>query len=202
MARYIGPRTRISRRFGQCIYGEDKYFERKKYHSVQHFGGPRRRSKRSEYFVQLMEKQKTKYIYGILEKQFFKLFINAARKKGVTGELLLQSCERRLDNIVFRLNFAPTRPSARQLVSHKHIIVNDEIVNIPSFKLSPGDKIGINKNSINHPLILKSIDNNKDLVEWLIFDEKNMYGTFKQLPKRSQIPENIKEQLIVELYSK
>lgn len=202
MAKYIGPKTKISRKFGECIYGEDKYFERRKYPSGQH-GNTRRRVKRSEYFIQLIEKQKAKYTYGILERQFEKLFLEAARKKGVTGELLLQACESRLDNIVFRLKFAPSRSSARQIVSHRHIIVNDRIVNIPSFRLKPGDKIGIREKSKKHPVILESISTKVGtLVEWLILDEKNMFGVFRIMPKRKQIPENIKEQLIVELYSK
>ncbi|WP_041936694.1 30S ribosomal protein S4 [Blattabacterium sp. (Blattella germanica)] len=202
MAKYIGPKTKISRRFGECIYGEDKYFDRRKYPSGQH-GNNRRRGKRSEYFIQLIEKQKAKYTYGILERQFEKLFFEAARKKGITGELLLQACESRLDNIVFRLKFAPSRSSARQIVSHRHIFVNDRIVNIPSFRLKPGDKIGVREKSKKHPIILDSIQKKTGtLVEWLIFDEKNMVGIFRVMPKRTQIPENIKEQLIVELYSK
>ncbi|WP_185854618.1 30S ribosomal protein S4 [Blattabacterium cuenoti] len=202
MAKYIGPKTKISRKFGECIYGEDKYFERRKYPSGQH-GNNRRRGKRSEYFIQLIEKQKAKYTYGILERQFEKLFLEAARKKGVTGELLLQACESRLDNIVFRLKFSPSRSSARQIVSHRHITVNDRIVNVPSFRLRPGDKIGIREKSKKHPVILESISNKVgSLVEWLILDEKNMFGVFRIMPKRKQIPENIKEQLIVELYSK
>ncbi len=202
MAKYIGPKTKISRKFGECIYGEDKYFERRKYPSGQH-GNNRRRGKRSEYFIQLIEKQKAKYTYGILERQFKRLFLEAARKKGITGELLLQACESRLDNIIFRLKFAPSRSSARQIVSHRHITVNDRIVNIPSFRLRPGDKIGIREKSKKHPVILESINNKTGpLVEWLILDEKNMFGVFRIVPKRKQIPENIKEQLIVELYSK
>ncbi|WP_185872016.1 30S ribosomal protein S4 [Blattabacterium cuenoti] len=202
MAKYIGPKTKISRRFGECIYGEDKYFERKKYPSGQH-GNNRRRGKRSEYLIQLIEKQKAKYTYGILERQFERLFFEASRKKGITGELLLQACESRLDNIVFRLKFAPSRSSARQIVSHRHIIVNDNIVNIPSFRLKPGDKIGIKDKSKKHPVILYSMQKKeRPLVEWLILDEKNMFGIFRIMPKRTQIPENIKEQFIVELYSK
>lgn len=198
----MGPKTKISRKFGECIYGEDKYFERRKYPSGQH-GNNRRRGKRSEYFIQLIEKQKAKYTYGILERQFKKLFIEASRKKGITGELLLQACESRLDNIVFRLKFAPSRSSARQIVSHRHITVNDRIVNIPSFRLKPGDKIGIREKSKKHPVVLESINNKAgSLVEWLILDEKNIFGVFRIMPKRKQIPENIKEQLIVELYSK
>ncbi|WP_185849587.1 30S ribosomal protein S4 [Blattabacterium cuenoti] len=202
MAKYIGPKTKISRKFGECIYGEDKYFERRKYPSGQH-GNNRRRGKRSEYFIQLIEKQKAKYTYGILERQFKRLFLEAAKKKGITGELLLQACESRLDNIIFRLKFAPSRSSARQIVSHRHITVNDRIVNIPSFRLRPGDKIGIREKSKKHPVVLESINNKiGPLVEWLILDEKNMFGVFRIVPKRKQIPENIKEQLIVELYSK
>ncbi|AWU44268.1 30S ribosomal protein S4 [Blattabacterium punctulatus] len=202
MGRYIGPKTKISRKFGECIYGEDKYFERRKYPSGEH-GNNRRRGKRSEYFIQLIEKQKAKYIYGILENQFKKLFIESSRKKGITGELLLQFCESRLDNIVFRLKFAPSRSSARQIISHKHIMVNNTIVNIPSFRLKPGDKIEIREKSKKHPVILESINKKIGIiVEWLILDEKNMFGIFRIMPKRIQIPENIKEQLIVEFYSK
>ncbi|WP_185857754.1 30S ribosomal protein S4 [Blattabacterium cuenoti] len=202
MAKYIGPKTKISRRFGECIYGEDKYFHRRKYPSGQH-GSNRRRGKRSEYFIQLIEKQKARYTYGILERQFESLFFEAARKKGITGELLLQACESRLDNIVFRLKFAPSRSSARQIVSHRHIIVNNQVVNIPSFRLKPGDQIGIKERSKKHPLILDSMQKKTGpLVEWLILDEQNMFGVFRTMPKRMQIPENIKEQLIVEFYSK
>ncbi|WP_185873571.1 30S ribosomal protein S4 [Blattabacterium cuenoti] len=200
MARYIGPKTKISRRFGESLFGEDKYFNRRK-HLPVHYVSTRRRGKKSEYFFQLLEKQKTKYIYGILECQFEKLFFEASRKRGITGELLLQFCESRLDNIVFRLNLAPSRSSARQLISHKHIIVNDCIVNIPSFRLKPKDKI-IVKNK-KHPVIIGSIENKKlNLVDWLMLDEKNMFGEYISIPNRDQIPENIKEQLIVELYSK
>ncbi|WP_185851383.1 30S ribosomal protein S4 [Blattabacterium cuenoti] len=203
MARYIGPKTKISRKFGECIYGEDKYFERRKYPSGEH-GNNRRRGKRSEYFIQLLEKQKAKYTYGILERQFEKLFLEASRKKGVTGELLLQACESRLDNVFFRLKFAPSRSSARQIISHRHVMVNGKIVNIPSFRLKPGDKIEISEKSKKHPVILESIKKKVEgtLVEWLVLDEKNLFGIFRMIPKRSQIPENIKEQLIVELYSK
>ncbi|AER40655.1 MAG: 30S ribosomal protein S4 [Flavobacteriales bacterium] len=201
MAKYIGPKTKISRKFGECVYGEDKYFERRKYPSGQH-GNNRRRGKRSEYFVQLSEKQRAKYTYGILERQFKRLFTESSRKKGITGELILQACESRLDNIVFRLKFAPSRSSARQIVSHRHVVVNDHIVNIPSFRLKPGDKIGIREKSKNHPVILESIKKISSLVEWLILDEKKMVGIFRMMPKRTQIPENIKEQLIVEFYSK
>ncbi|WP_185850177.1 30S ribosomal protein S4 [Blattabacterium cuenoti] len=201
MAKYIGPKTKISRRFGESIYGVDKYFERKKYPIKR--GSNRRRGKRSEYLIQLTEKQKAKYTYGILEGQFEKLFLEAAKKKGITGELLLQACESRLDNIVFRLKFAPSRLSARQIVSHRHILVNDKIVNIPSFRLKPGDKIGIREKSKKHPVIIDSINKKAGfLVEWLILDEKNMLGIFRIMPKRTEIPENIKEQLIVEFYSK
>ncbi|WP_185855857.1 30S ribosomal protein S4 [Blattabacterium cuenoti] len=204
MARYIGPKTKISRRFGECIYGKDKYFERRKYPSGQHGNSILRRGKRSEYFVQLLEKQKAKYTYGILERQFERLFLESVRKKGVTGELLLQACESRLDNVVFRLKFAPSRSSSRQIISHRHIMVNGSIVSIPSFRLNPGDKIEIREKSKEHPVILESIKNKVEgtVVDWLILDEKNMFGIFRMVPKRNQIPENIKEQLIVELYSK
>ncbi|WP_185882740.1 30S ribosomal protein S4 [Blattabacterium cuenoti] len=202
MARYIGPKTKISRKFGECIYGKDKYFERRKYPSGQH-GNFRRRNKRSEYLIQLVEKQKAKYIYGILERQFEKLFLESSKKKGNTGELLLQSCESRLDNIVFRLKFASSRLFSRQIVSHKHITVNGNIVNIPSYTLKPGDKIGIKDKSKKHPDIIKSINEKAGpIVDWLFLDEKKMIGFFRTMPKRIQIPENIKEQLIVEFYSK
>ncbi|WP_185868830.1 30S ribosomal protein S4 [Blattabacterium cuenoti] len=202
MAKYIGPKTKISRKFGESLYGEDKYFDRRKYPSGQH-GNNRRRGKKSEYFIQLIEKQKAKYTYGILEGQFEKLFFEASRKKGITGELLLQACESRLDNIVFRLNFAPSRSSARQIVSHRHIVVNDHVVNIPSFRLKPGDKIGVKEKSKKHPVILDSIQKKtSSILDWLILDEKNMFGIFRVMPNRKQIPENIKEQFIVELYSK
>ncbi|WP_185877707.1 30S ribosomal protein S4 [Blattabacterium cuenoti] len=201
MARYIGPKTKISRRFGESLFGEDKYFNRRKHLPINYVTN-RRRGKKSEYFFQLLEKQKAKYIYGILERHFEKLFIEASRKKGVTGELLLQFCESRLDNIVFRLNFTPSRFSSRQLISHKHIIVNNCVVNIPSFRLKPGDKILL-KNK-KHPVVIESLSNKKgnNIVDWLMLDEKNMCGEFKSIPSRNQIPENIKEQLIVELYSK
>ncbi|WP_185865282.1 30S ribosomal protein S4 [Blattabacterium cuenoti] len=203
MARYIGPKTKISRRLGESIFGEDKYFNRRKYITSEHSSPFRRKGKRSEYLIQLLEKQKAKYTYGILERQFERLYLEASKKKGITGELLLQFCESRLDNVVFRLRFSPSRCSARQIVSHKHITVNEKVVNIPSFRLKKGDKIGIKKGSKKHPVIVDSINQNKNiLVEWLSFDEKNMIGTLVFLPSRNQIPENIKEQLIVELYSK
>ncbi|WP_185850795.1 30S ribosomal protein S4 [Blattabacterium cuenoti] len=202
MARYVGPKTKISRKFGECIYGEDKYFDRRRYPSGQH-GNSRRRVKRSEYFIQLSEKQKAKYTYGILENQFKKLFFEVSRKKGITGELLLQECESRLDNIVFRLNFAPSRSSARQIVSHRHIMVNDHIVNIPSFKLKVGDRISVKNKSKKHPVILNTInDKTRSVMDWLVSNEKEMFGIFRIMPKRKEIPENIKEQLIVEFYSK
>ncbi len=203
-AKYIGPKTKISRRFRECIFKEDKYFERKKYYYNHRYVNYRRRSKKSEYLVQLVEKQKARYIYGILEKQFKKMFFESSKKKGITGELLLQLCESRLDNVVFRLKFSLTRASARQIVNHRHIIVNNNIVNIPSFRLHPGDVVKVKENSKKHPVILNSLYKRKDNVsmEWLKLDETSMSGFFLHIPKRQQIPEKINEQLIVELYSK
>ncbi|WP_204097796.1 30S ribosomal protein S4 [Candidatus Karelsulcia muelleri] len=198
MARYIGPKNKISRKFGCLIYGiKKKSFEKKKYPPGQH--GPKKKTRnfnQSNYSIQLLEKQKIKYLYGILEKQFRKIFEKASKKKGITGEILLQLCESRLDNVVYRLNFAPTRAGARQLVTHRHILVNGKIVNIPSFTLKPGDIISVKDNlklSENSKL-LKTISN------WLLL--KNRKGIFQAMPRRAQIPEKIKERLVVELYSK
>ena len=201
MARYTGPRTRISRRFGEPIMGESKALQKKSYGPGQHGRGKRR--KQSEYAVQLAEKQKAKYTYGLLERQFAKLFDKASRKKGVTGELLLQMLEARLDNTVFRLGIAPTRRAARQLVSHKHITVNGDIVNIPSFILRPGDTVSVRERSKS----LESITNSLSVqgakkYSWLEWDNSGMSGKIIHLPPREDIPENINEQLIVELYSK
>ncbi len=201
MARYIGPKTKIARKFGQTIFGEDKNFERRKYPPGQH-GPNRRRGKKSEYAVQLAEKQKAKYMYGILERQFSNLFEKASRSKGITGEVLLQLCESRLDNIVFRLGIAPTRQGARQLVSHKHITVNGEVVNIPSYQLKPGDVVGVREKSKSLVAIQSSLANRQDVYEWLTWNDEKKEGVFTSVPERIQIPENIKEQLIVELYSK
>ena len=201
MARYIGPKSKIARKFGEPIFGSDKSFEKRNYPPGQH-GNNKRRGKKSEYAIQLMEKQKAKYTYGILEKQFRIIFNRASRSKGVTGEVLLQLCESRLDNIVYRLGISPSRSGARQLVSHGHIVVNDKIVNIPSCHIKPGDKVGIREKSKSISSIQESLNNNSSVYEWLTWDETNLTGTMVVTPERIQIPENIKEQLIVELYSK
>ncbi len=202
MARYTGPRTKKSRTFGDAIYGYDKYFERRKYAPGQH-GNGRRRSSQSEYAIQLKEKQKAKYTYGILEKQFEKIFHEASRKHGVRGENLLRHLELRLDNTVFRLGFAPTRSAARQLVSHKHITVNGKIVNAPSFTLKVGDVVSIRDKSKTIPMILDTLATGRvKKYTWLQLDNDAMEGKYIEVPNRDQIPENIKEQLIVELYSK
>jgi small subunit ribosomal protein S4 len=201
MARYTGPKTKIARKFGEAIFGEDKSFEKKNYPPGQH-GNNRRRGKKSEYAIQLMEKQKAKYTYGILERQFRNLFKKANSSKGVTGEVLLQLCESRLDNIVYRLGIAPTRSGARQLVSHRHITVNDEICNIPSRIIKAGQIIGVREKSKSVAAIENSLSNSSSVYEWISWNSDRMQGTFVSLPEREQIPENIKEQLIVELYSK
>ena len=201
MARYTGPKTKIARRFGEAIFGADKSLEKKNYAPGQH-GNSRRRSKKSEYAVQLLEKQKAKYTYGILEKQFRNLYKKASSKTGVTGEILLQLCERRLDNAVYRMGISPTRSGARQLVSHRHITVNGGIVNIPSYSLRPGDVIEVREKSKSLEAIVDSVKSNSSAYEWLEFSSDTLKGSFVAVPERSQIPENIKEQLIVELYSK
>ena len=201
MARYTGPKTKIARRFGEAIFGADKSLEKKNYAPGQH-GNSRRRSKKSEYAVQLLEKQKAKYTYGILEKQFRNLYKKASSKTGVTGEILLQLCESRLDNAVYRMGISPTRIGARQLVSHRHITVNGGIVNIPSYSLRPGDVIEVREKSKSLEAIVDSVKSNSSTYEWLEFSSDSLKGTFVAVPERSQIPENIKEQLIVELYSK
>ena len=201
MARYTGPTSRIARRFGEPIFGPDKALAKKAYAPGQH-GGQRRRGKQSEYGVQLMEKQKAKFTYGILEKQFSNLFKEALRRKGVTGENLLQMCEMRLDNIVYRLGIAPTRRAARQLVTHRHINVNGSNCNIPSYSLKIGDKISVRERSKSLEVILSSLSINSNQIDWLEFNAETKAGKVVELPVRSQIPENIKEQLIVELYSK
>lgn len=200
MARYTGPKTKIARKFGQAIFGDDKSFERKKYPPGQH-GPNRRRGKKSEYATQLMEKQKAKYTYGILERQFANMYEKATRSKGITGEVLLQLCERRLDNVVYRMGISPSRSGARQLVSHKHITVNGEVINIPSYSLKEGDVIGVREKSKSLGIIEESLQYRNDY-EWLTWNEANKTGTFNAIPERIQIPEDIKEQLIVELYSK
>lgn len=200
MARYTGPKTKIARKFGKAIYGDDKSFERRKYPPGQH-GPNRRRGKKSEYSMQLMEKQKAKYTYGILERQFSNMYKASTRAKGITGEVLLQLCERRLDNVVYRLGIAPSRPAARQLVSHKHVTVNGELVNIPSYQLNEGDVVAVREKSKSLNTIEESLLHRNDY-EWLTWNEATKSGTFQAIPERLQIPEDIKEQLIVELYSK
>ena len=201
MARYRGPKSKISRKFGEPLFGEDRTLEKKNYPPGQH-GNAKRRGKKSEYAIQLMEKQKAKYTYGILERQFRNIYDKANRGKGVTGELLLQLCESRLDNVVFRMGLSNTRDGARQLVSHKHILVNGSIVNIPSYTLRPGDKVSIREKSKSLKAIESSLRENISEYEWIKFNRERLEGEFISLPEREQIPENIKEQLIVELYSK
>lgn len=202
MARYIGPKSKIARKFGEPIFGPDKAFEHKNYPPGQH-GVNRRRKKMSEYGIQLKEKQKAKYTYGVLEKQFSNLFKKAARSKGITGEVLLQLLEGRLDNVVFRLGIAPTRSAARQLVSHKHVTVNGQVCNIPSYSVKAGDIIGVREKSKSLEVITNSLSTARyNQSSWLEWDQTSMSGKFLNIPERSEIPENIKEQLIVELYSK
>ena len=201
MARYTGPKTKIARKFGEPIFGDDKSFEKKNYPPGQH-GTSRRRGKKSEYAIQLQEKQKAKYTYGILERQFRNLFAQANRSKGVTGEVLLQLCESRLDNVVFRMGIAPSRRAARQLVSHRHITVNGEVVNIPSYSLKAGDVVGVREKSKSLQSIDDSLSAHGSVYEWISWNSEKKEGTFVAVPERLQIPENIKEQLIVELYSK
>lgn len=202
MARYSGPKTKIARKFGDPIYGPDKSFERKNYLPGQH-GASKRRRKQSEYGIQLKEKQKAKYTYGMLEKQFLNLFEKASRSKGITGEVLLQLLESRLDNVVYRMGIAPTRDGGRQLVSHRHITVNGSIVNIPSYSLRPGDLVGVREKSKSLEAITDSLTTMRHTnYSWLEWDNEKMTGKFLNVPERDEIPENIQEQLIVELYSK
>ncbi len=201
MARYTGPKTKIARKFGEAIFGDDKSFEKKNYPPGMH-GNARRRGKKSEYAIQLEEKQKAKYTYGILERQFRNLFERANRSKGVTGEVLLQLCESRLDNVVYRMGIAPSRRAARQLVSHRHITVNGEVLNIPSYSMKPGDVVGVREKSKSLQVIGDSLASNSTVYEWITWNADKKEGTFVAVPERLQIPENIKEQLIVELYSK
>lgn len=203
MARYTGPKTKMARRFGDPIFGPDRSFEKRKYPPGQH-GNSRRRKQKSDYAIQLTEKQKAKYTYGILERQFRNLFDKASRKSGVTGEILLQYLEARLDNSVFRLGLSPTRRGARQLVSHKHILVNGKLTNVPSYLLKPGDVISVRNKSRNLEVIQNSISAKSDIRKWswLEWNPERMEGTFMEYPEREKIPENINEQLIVELYSK
>src|SRR5512145_1797701 len=200
MARYTGPKTKIARKFGDPIYGPDKSYDKKNYPPGQH-GANKKRKKLSEYGVQLREKQKAKYTYGVLEKQFENLFDKAQRSKGVTGEVLLQLLESRLDNVVFRLGVSPTRSGARQLVSHRHITVNGQVVNIPSYSLKPGDIIGVREKSKSLEVIHNSLGSRRVNVSWLEWDSAALAGKLINKPERDQIPETIKEQLIVELYS-
>ncbi|MCX6198293.1 MAG: 30S ribosomal protein S4 [Bacteroidetes bacterium] len=201
MARYTGPTTRISRKFGEAIFGPDKYFDKRSYPPGQH-GMAKKRKTASEYSVQLQEKQKAKYTYGLLERQFRNLFEKAARKKGVTGENLLKLLEARLDNTLYRLGFAASRAQARQLVIHNHVTVNGDVVGVPSFTLKAGDKVGLRERSKNLTVVQDSIGRQGKRFNWLVVDEKNVEGTFVDFPERENIPENINEQLIVELYSK
>ncbi len=201
MARYIGPKSKIARKFREPIFGPDKVLAKKNYAPGMH-GASKKRRKQSEYAIQLQEKQKAKYTYGILERQFRNMFDKASRQKGITGENLLQLCESRLDNIVYRLGIAPTRDAARQLVSHRHILLNGKVINIPSTHLKPGDKIAVREKSRSLDVIRTSIATSKVNVDWLEFNPSTFEGTFINEPLRDQIPENIKEQLIVELYSK
>lgn len=202
MARYIGPKSKVARKFGEPIYGADKALEHKNYPPGQH-GMARRRRKTSEYGIQLKEKQKAKYTYGVLERQFRKAFEQATRSKGITGEELLKILEARLDNVVFRLGIAPTRDAARQLVSHKHIVVNGQVTNIPSFQVRPGDVVAVREKSKSLETITESLASRRSgKFAWLEWDDAQMAGKFLNKPEREEIPENIKEQLIVELYSK
>lgn len=201
MARYIGPKSRIARRFGEAIFGPDKVLDRRNYAPGQH--GVNRRKKNSEYGTQLAEKQKAKYTYGVLERQFRLLFAQASRAKGITGEILLQLLESRLDNVVYRLGIAPTRAAARQMVGHKHITVDGKVVNIPSFQVKPGMVVAVREKAKSLEVIAASLEGfNHSKYPWLEWNEADKAGKFLNVPAREEIPENIKEQLIVELYSK
>lgn len=201
MARYTGPKSKIARRFGEPIFGADKVLSKRNFPPGQH--GNNRRRKQSEYAVMLAEKQKAKYTYGVLERQFRNMFEKAAKADGITGEVLLQNLESRLDNVVFRLGIAPTRAAARQLVSHKHITVDGEVVNIPSFAVKPGQLIGVRERSKSLEVIANSLAGfNHSKYAWLEWDEASKVGKMLHIPERADIPENIKEHLIVELYSK
>jgi len=201
MARYIGPKSKIARKFREPIFGPDKNYEKRSYPPGQH-DQSKKRAKMSEYATQLREKQKVKYTYGILERQFAKTFDRASRKEGITGENLLQLIESRLDNVVFRMGIAPSRSAARQLVSHRHIVVNGKVVNIPSYTLKAGDIIGVRERSKSFQVIHESLSGRASRYPWLEWDESKMEGKFINAPARTELPENIKEQLIVELYSK
>jgi len=201
MARYIGPKSKIARRFREPIFGPDKALEKKNYPPGMH-GLAKKRMKQSEYAIQLSEKQKAKYTYGILEKQFANTFDRAARAHGVTGEVLMQLVEVRLDNVVFRLGISPTRNGARQLVGHRHITVNGKVVNIPSYSVKPGDVIAVREKSKSLEAITNSVAQNRKAFPWLEWDANTLTGKLISIPQRIDIPENIKEQLIVELYSR
>lgn len=202
MARYTGPKSKIARKFREPIFGPDKALERKNYPPGQH-GVSKRRGKQSEYAVQLLEKQKAKYTYGVLERQFANLFAKASSKHGITGEVFLKLLEARLDNTVYRLGIAPTRSAARQLVSHKHITVNGELVNIPSYSLRPGDVVAVRERSKSLEAIASTVASHKiNKFSWLEWNANELVGKFLNYPERTEIPENIKENLIVELYSK
>lgn len=201
MARYTGPKSKIARKFGEAIFGEDKALEKRNYPPGQH-GSNKRRGKQSEYAIQLKEKQKAKYTYGMLERQFRKLFEQSQRSKGITGEVLLQLCESRLDNVVYRLGISTSRSGGRQLVSHRHITVNGEIVNIPSYQLKEGDVVGVREKSKSLTVIESSLATKSNVYEWLSWNQETLEGRFVTVPERIQIPENINEQFIVELYSK
>jgi len=200
MARYTGPKSKIARRFNEPIFGESKALQKKAYPPGHHGRG--RRKKQSEYAVQLNEKQKAKYTYGVLEKQFYNLFHKASTKSGITGEILLQLLESRLDNTVYRLGIAPTRRAARQLVLHKHIEVNGTVVNIASFSLRPGDVVAVREKSKSLEIITECLSSRMNNFSWLEWNASELTGTLINLPQRDEIPENIQEQLIVELYSK
>jgi small subunit ribosomal protein S4 len=201
MARYIGPKTKISRKFGEPILGNGKWLNKNSNPPGQH-GATKKRKTLGEYALQLKEKQKAKYTYGVLERQFRKTFEEASRKKGVTGENLIRLLESRLDNTIYRLGISPSRPGARQLVSHKHVTVNGEVVNVPSYQLKPGDVIGLKATSQGNAGITSAVKGKGNRINWLDWNETEMKGTFIAYPERESIPENIKEQLIVELYSK
>lgn len=201
MARYTGPKTKIARKFSEAIFGEDKSFEKRNYPPGQH-GNNRRRGKKSEYAVQLAEKQKAKYTYGVLERQFRNMYDRANRAPGITGEVLLQICESRLDNVVYRMGISPSRSGSRQLVGHRHITVNGGIVNIPSYQVKPGDVVAVREKSKSLEVISNSLQNASHVYEWITWNNDKKEGTFVAVPQRLQIPENINTQLIVELYSK
>jgi small subunit ribosomal protein S4 len=203
MARYTGPKTKKARAFGEAIFGFDKSFERKKYPPGQH-GNGRRRKQRSDYSAQLKEKQKAKYTYGVLERQFRNLFKRASSKSGVTGVILLQMLESRLDNVVYRMGLAPTRSAARQLVSHRHVVLNGIVTNVPSCQVRPGDVVGVRGKSQGMEVVRNSVAANASAGKfgWIEFSSDKMEGKYLAYPEREQIPENINEQLIVELYSK